>query len=271
MNSTVRSEPYSATLRPAAIPRRAVPNDPARLEREHVAPRRPVVLDGVSEGWPARGWSMASLAEGAGDVPLPVAATRDGALHVDMERGLVFHARTLGDFVRTLDGAPDGYLIAPLASLPDRLRRDLPEPAFCRDAAWRSGKLWIGAAGVVSALHFDLADNLHTVLSGRKRFLLFAPDESPRLYPCGLRSGMPNGAHVDPERPDLRRFPRYAGARPLVAEVGPGETLYIPRGVWHHVRTLEPTVSVNWWWARGARAALVAGADLFKRLRGISR
>ena len=36
--------------------------------------------------------------------------------------------------------------------------------------------------------------------------------------------------------------------------LGPSEVLYIPRHVWHYVRSLEPSVSVSFWW--GARMAL---------------
>jgi hypothetical protein len=37
------------------------------------------------------------------------------------------------------------------------------------------------------------------------------------------------------------------------------------------VRTLEISASVNYWWASGARQVVVQAADVFKRIRGISR
>ena len=55
------------------------------------------------------------------------------------------------------------------------------------------------------------------------------------------------------------------------AELAPGDALYVPRGVWHHVRTVADSLSTNCWWARGTRLPLVAAADLFKRLRGVNR
>jgi ribosomal protein L16 Arg81 hydroxylase len=57
----------------------------------------------------------------------------------------------------------------------------------------------------------------------------------------------------------------------LVAELGPGDVIYIPRGWWHHVRTLDLSISVNFWWARGMRRLLVQAADYVKRVRRISR
>jgi oxalate decarboxylase/phosphoglucose isomerase-like protein (cupin superfamily) len=57
----------------------------------------------------------------------------------------------------------------------------------------------------------------------------------------------------------------------MVAELQAGDTIYIPRRWWHHVRTTAVSLSVNHWWARGTWATLVKSADLFKRMRGISR
>jgi hypothetical protein len=57
----------------------------------------------------------------------------------------------------------------------------------------------------------------------------------------------------------------------VVAELAPGDAIYIPRRWWHHVRTLVSSVSVNLWWADGEYRLVVLGGDTFKRLRGISR
>ena len=60
------------------------------------------------------------------------------------------------------------------------------------------------------------------------------------------------------------------GFEPSVGELAPGDAVYIPRGTWHHVRTIADSLSVNFWWARGVWLPLVVGVDLFKKLRGIS-
>jgi mannose-6-phosphate isomerase-like protein (cupin superfamily) len=236
--------------------------------------RRPVVLEGAAAADAPARWSLDALAAAHGGARVRVARTRGGRVWIDPGRGLVFGETTLAAYAASLragacDG--DGYLIMRLEELPAALRRDVPEPPYGARAGWRVSKLWVSAAGTTSALHYDLADNVHVVLSGRKRFLLVPPEQRRCVYPRGLLSSVPNGALVDPEAPDLRRFPRYADARPLWAEVGPGEAIFIPHGFWHHVRSLEPTVAVNTWWAEGPRRLLVGVADAFKRLRGISR
>src|SRR5262249_51807275 len=113
--------------------------------------------------------------------------------------------------------------------------------------------------------------NLHTQLLGSKRLTLVDPRDSACVYPNSLFAGIPNGCRIDVESPDFERFPRLRHAYLHVAELQPGDTIYIPRRWWHHVRTLATSLSINHWWARGAWAALVRSADVLKKARGISR
>ena len=62
--------------------------------------------------------------------------------------------------------------------------------------------LWAGAAGHVEGLHYDACDNLHLVLRGRKRWLVFAPEALPRLRMAPWLAAMRAAAREDGERPD---------------------------------------------------------------------
>jgi hypothetical protein len=255
-----------------AIPRVSAPSA-ERFAREYVRPNRPVVLTDLLDGPALReALSVARLRAEHATAPVPIAAVRDRALVVDPARGIAQRAVPLGEFLDGLAaGAPEGYLMARVEQLPPALRRAIATPRYCAGAPWKVTKLWIASQETVSTLHRDLADNLHTLVDGEKIFLLAAPAESDRVYPYGLRDGLPNGARIDPERPDYARFPRSRELRWQTVRLGPGETLFIPHGWWHHVRTARETVAINTWWARGLRLPLVVGADWFKRLRGLSR
>ncbi|RYE71834.1 MAG: cupin-like domain-containing protein, partial [Oxalobacteraceae bacterium] len=57
---------------------------------------------------------------------------------------------------------------------------------------------------------------------------------------------------VELNNPDFRRFPRFREAleHALVAELEPGDGIYIPALWWHQVDALSPfNVLVNYWWA----------------------
>ncbi|KQV40203.1 cupin-like domain-containing protein [Massilia sp. Root335] len=112
--------------------------------------------------------------------------------------------------------------------------------------------IWIGNRTVV-ATHYDLPDNLAVVAVGERRFTLFPPDQLKNLY-VGPLDFNPAGqaiSLVDVRNPDLERFPRYAEAmaHAEVAEMGPGDALFIPSMWWHHVEALSAfNVLVNYWW-----------------------
>jgi len=113
-------------------------------------------------------------------------------------------------------------------------------------------RIWIGNA-TVTRTHYDLNYNIACVVAGRRRVLLFPPEQITNLYPGPFDrtiGGVPVSM-ADPEAPDLARYPRFAEtqAHMLTAELEPGDALYIPYGWWHHVRSLERiNVLVNYWW-----------------------
>src|SRR4029077_15374094 len=166
-------------------------------------------------------------------------------------------------------GAARRYVMAPTWNFPAAFQRDYRVPPYCEGAPHLRAKVWIGKAGTVTPVHRDVPHNLHVHLTGRKRWMLFAPSQSSRMYPRGVLSGMPSFSQVAPEQPDHDRHPRFRGVTALGGVVDPGEALFIPRGWWHHTRTLDDAVSMNFWW--GGRLVYLASlaSTVFKRMRGI--
>jgi [protein]-arginine 3-hydroxylase / protease len=243
------------------------------FRRSYVSPRRPVVLPRLVSNWPATHcWSLDYLQRRFATAEVTAIRADAGRVIMDGEKGSVEERMLLGDFIDALRcGRSDLYLTSRLNRLPQAARRDVPPPPHCAAATWQSGNLWIGGAGTIARMHRDLADNLHAVVVGRKRFTLVAPRHSSRLYPHRVYDTFPNGCRVDIEQPDFIHFPKLKGVETLVAELQPGDAIYIPRRWWHHVRTLDLAVSVNYWWADGLCRAVVLAADYVKRVRGISR
>jgi hypothetical protein len=101
--------------------------------------------------------------------------------------------------------------------------------------------------------HYDISDNIACVVGGRRRFTLFPPDQIRNLYVGPIHftlAGQPVSM-VSLEEPDLARYPRFEQALPTaqVAELEPGDAIFIPYFWWHHVKSLEGfNVLVNYWW-----------------------
>jgi len=115
-------------------------------------------------------------------------------------------------------------------------------------------RLWIGNRATV-APHFDVTDNIACVAAGRRRFIIFPPEQTANLYPGPLDvtpASVPISM-VPLGEPDFDRFPRYrdALAAAFVAELEPGDAVYIPYLWWHGVQSLAPfNILVNYWWNR---------------------
>ena len=50
------------------------------------------------------------------------------------------------------------------------------------------------------------------------------------------------------EEPDYARFPKLKDAKGCQATLNAGDLLYLPSLWWHEVRSIEPSIAVNYWW-----------------------
>lgn len=115
--------------------------------------------------------------------------------------------------------------------------------------------IWIGNRTTIPP-HYDVSDNIACVVAGHRRFTLFPPEQVRNLYvgPIDLTPAGQPISLVDPYRPDLERYPRFAEAMETakVAELEPGDALYIPSLWWHQVESLDTfNVLINYWWEYG--------------------
>ena len=107
-------------------------------------------------------------------------------------------------------------------------------------------RIWLGPANTVTPLHCDYTDNLFAQVWGRKRFVLYPPHHDEFLY---TREANPvlYASKFNPEAPDFEELPLARHARPVACVVNPGELLYLPAGWFHHVRSLDDSLSCNRW------------------------
>lgn len=243
--------------------------DRTGFERDIRAAGQPVLIRGLASEWPgvvaAQGGDESFIAYLKTFVtPRPVTA-------------VVGQPDIAGRFFYTADLRALNFErgTSPLAPFLDRLLRDADHPAPLAmavqsepvaellpgfDVANRTDvvtpdavpRAWLGNRIRVGA-HCDLMENVGVVVAGRRRFTVFPPEQVANLYPGPLEltpAGTPVSM-VDLAAPDLDRYPRFADALAAahVAELTPGDAIYIPYHWWHAVDSLGPVnLFVNYWW-----------------------
>ena len=176
----------------------------------------------------------------------------------------------------TLDGFNFTQVDTTLDRVLDKLRNLLQEPSppalyvgSTNVDAWLPGlraendfplqhlnplvSLWLGNQSRV-APHFDFPRNLACCVLGKRRFTLFPPEQVENLYvgPWDLTPAGQPISMVDTHNPDLARFPRFETAwqAAQIAELEPGDVLYMPGMWWHQVEATDDINGlINYWWS----------------------
>lgn len=245
--------------------------DAARF-RDEIAPRnRPAILKGLAKRWPAAAKareSNAALADyfmsvsnGApveGYYGPPEIKGRFG-FSADF-KGFNFEKRatSLRELLDALlhhagDASPPAIqgaslnIVKHMPALIEQAPLDLIAPQFDRLIS-----VWVGNR-VRTAAHWDLPQNIACVVAGRRRYTLFPLHQAKNLYIGPLDftlAGRPTSL-VDFHEPDFEKFPKFREAmqHAEIADLEPGDAVYLP-SVWiHHVETLDPFgAMVNFWW-----------------------
>ena len=152
------------------------------------------------------------------------------------------------------DAHPPTYYMASLlidSCLPGlRAENDLD---FAAHGVQAPPSIWIGNR-VTASCHYDVPNNIACCTVGRRRFIVFPPEQIANLYPGPLEP-TPGGQVVsvlDFANPDFERYPRFREALSAgqSAVLEPGDAIFIPSMWWHHVQGLDAfTVLVNYWWS----------------------
>jgi mannose-6-phosphate isomerase-like protein (cupin superfamily) len=229
---------------------------------------RPLVVRGLAADWPsvraldtvAYLRRFASNAQTEMSVAAPEHEGRlfytDGMTELTFTKAPATLATVLDRLEAAAGNSDPETIAAQAASVADTLPGFMDENRLGLFDRPISPRIWIGNR-VVTATHHDMASNVAVVIAGRRRFTLFPPDQVANLY-LGPFEFTPAGTPVslvDPEAPDLDRFPRAAEAmrQARTAELAPGDAIYIPHMWWHHVRSLDDvSILVNYWWDEAA-------------------
>jgi hypothetical protein len=220
------------------------------FKRRYLNPGQPVILTDAIKDWPAlTKWTPEFFANQYGDRTVEIGG-RSYALR-EVVAGVLDPSHSKTPYMRNKD-------IDRL--IPEATADIEPHPIYCspnwldgpfswglhRDFRKGSWQLYIGGPGMgFPHLHYDLG-RTHAFLMqiyGRKRFMMYAPADTPYLYPW---ENIPNLSLIeDLDRPDLERFQLFPKAVRYECELGPGDTIFVPGGWWHTTKIEMPCITVS--------------------------
>lgn len=212
----------------------------------YVATQTPVVIENLIEDWPAFSkWNLDYMKEIAGNKIVPLyddrpVSHKDGfnESHKKMK---------MNDYIDLLQSKPTNYRIFLYNLIKEvpQLQNDFNWPDIGLRLVKQLPMLFFGGENAKVFMHFDIdySNILHIHFHGKKRCVLFAPDETKHLYkvPYSLIAR----EDIDFDNPDYNQFPKLKNAKGFVCDLKHGETLYMPEGYWHYMKYITPGFSMS--------------------------
>jgi hypothetical protein len=124
------------------------------------------------------------------------------------------------------------------------LRKEFPTPVIMKGILGKIGFAFFGGKNTTVRFHYDIdASNvLMTQLLGRKRVILISPEYNRLIYKLPFSSF----SLIDPDKPDLKRFPALRYVKGYDFTLHPGDALFMPSRYWHFNTYLEGGMAVSY-------------------------
>lgn len=267
--------------------------DEELVEKEYLD-KKPFVLRGAAQHWPALEWTFESMEEEYGDAKCRAIRylTKDAASHVvqsiESYCSPTASFMTLGKFIRkhfSKDGSLETKwsikeckeIFGKYPELEFHLFFENFLPSSLQDREQDNVKFFeIANPGSSTALHTNPIDwNINLQVDGHKLLKFYSPKDERFLYKeteRPLQSG--EYSAVNPFNVDIEKFPKFHRAKEYEIVVAPGDVVYIPKGWWHAEQTLfDPTMNVSYTiggpedsWQSSCEGARLVASHYFEQL-----
>jgi hypothetical protein len=207
------------------------------FENRFLRPGKPAILRGLWKQYPAYShWNLNYFRQVLGDLKVDLFSSSMAKPGETMNAP---HARMkFGDYLELIRNTPTDLRIFlfPVFRYKPELLDDFGYPDITGRYI-RIPFLFFGPRNSVTRMHqdIDLSNVFLTQFEGRRKVILFSPDQSAFLYK------LPFNVHstVDITKPDYSAYPALRYARGYSAVLEYGDTLFMPSGYWHHIEYLE--------------------------------
>ncbi len=223
---------------------------PEAFDRDYVRACRPVLLRGLVQDWPAVGnWTPDGLGKVAGDLIVPLRRTPEKTPELAVSKVHQGHV-PLRDALQQMTEHPDRETYVPGFKL-----RQSPELLAQTTRPAILDQYTIDNTSVFTGTHTRCLGHMHPRVQallchveGTKKVVLYSPDQLAKLYMHPTWSTGFFQSKVNFDDIDAERFPMLEEATPMVAELQPGDALFIPVH-WLHTPTGSAySASATYWW-----------------------
>ncbi len=218
---------------------------------------QPVIISGVAKEWAASSfWQPEMFKNMFGNISAPLRAS-DNEIDVFFGQSQEQKIMSIADYIDSISSSDlNGQRPAYLGNIPlnspltkqyfDLIKSHFNFPNYFPENSGEEIRLWIGATNQKSTIHNDNYHNFNAQIFGNKTFLLFSPEEYKKLSIVKIDDELWSSP-IDPQQPDLDKFPSFNEINGLEAKLQPGDILFIPAFWWHQARTITTAINLNRW------------------------
>ncbi len=219
---------------------------PEEFYQKYVKTLTPVKLKNYSKEWAARTkWTYDFLKEKAGhhQVKLHGAWQDNEPTRIEMPAVKEVPFKDYLDMLENDVPSDLRIFLFNLFKLEPDLLEDFDYPPIMDGYLKDYPYMFFGAAGSDVRLHYDidLSNVFITQFGGTKRITLFDQSQTKYLYK------LPFTTHsaADIGNADYEKFPALKLAEGWQTDLLPGETLFMPSGIWHYIQYLDGSFSLS--------------------------
>jgi hypothetical protein len=212
----------------------------------YVKKQKPLVIEQLTNDWPAfKKWNLQYIKGIAGEKIVPLyddrpVSHKDGfnQAHANMK---------MSDYIDLLQKEPTNYrifLYNLMQEVPS-LKNDFKWPNIGLRIVKQLPMLFFGGENSKVFMHYDIdySNILHFHFHGKKRCVIYPPDQTPYLYK--VPHALISREDIDFENPNFKKWPALKYAKGFVCELNHGEMLYMPEGYWHFMKYVTAGFSMS--------------------------
>lgn len=209
-------------------------------------PRRPVLIEGLTENWSARKkWTLDYIQQRAGDQVVPLYNNKPAKGKQSVYAPV--KEMELSRYIEILKTEPTDlriFFYNILDHMPELLK-DFEYPDIGLKFFKRLPALFFGGGNSKVFMHYDidLPDSMHFHFHGDKSVTLFSPEQTKYLYRVPF--SIHNLDKIDMDKPDFDKYPALRYAQGIRAEMKHGDALFMPGGYWHYIKYLNGGFSMT--------------------------